>query len=229
MDRSNHDEQQLQLDKTLYRAMPYTWGQWAETYLGMSVDDDGEPVNGFVVKPYPAASAMNFDWFNVEKFHELFEEIPMEELPEYHGGFIYRLKDTEVRNDYSLIDTISKGKLPLAEDRKNKIYISGPMTGITDWNFPAFNAKAIELTKDGWSVLNPAQHGLVEGAQRNDYLRFDGILLLTCEAIYMLPGWEKSEGAKWEHNLATMFEMEIIYQDPPKNPHDASHLAQRLV
>ena len=37
-----------------------------------------------------------------------------------------------------------------------RIYISGPMTGMPEHNFPAFHAAADRLRKAGWSVVNPA-------------------------------------------------------------------------
>lgn len=37
-----------------------------------------------------------------------------------------------------------------------KIYIAGPMTGIPDYNRPAFNEYAAKLVEQGHTVLNPA-------------------------------------------------------------------------
>ena len=46
----------------------------------------------------------------------------------------------------------------------SKIYIAGPMTGIKDFNFPAFDRAEIQLALDGWTPINPANidraHGL---------------------------------------------------------------------
>jgi hypothetical protein len=38
-----------------------------------------------------------------------------------------------------------------------KIYLSGPMTGLPDLNFPAFNAAASALRAKGLNVINPAE------------------------------------------------------------------------
>jgi hypothetical protein len=35
------------------------------------------------------------------------------------------------------------------------LYIAGPMTGIPDSNYPAFNQAEIELRAAGYDVLNP--------------------------------------------------------------------------
>ena len=99
--------------------------------------------------------------------------------------------------------------VPLADSRKDRVYIAGPMTGIAEFNFPAFNAAAAELTAQGLTPVNPADHGLVEGAQWDDYLRYDIAQLATCEAIYFLPGWTASKGARLEHHLAMALGMTV--------------------
>lgn len=44
------------------------------------------------------------------------------------------------------------------------------------------------------------------------YMRECLTALLTCEAIYMLQGWEQSKGAKIEHKLAKQLGFKIFYQ-----------------
>lgn len=79
--------------------------------------------------------------------------------------------------------------------REGRIYVAGPMTGLPGFNFATFNAKARELRALGWHVENPAEHGHIQGAVRSDYLRWDISRIATCGAIFLLPDWEKSEGA----------------------------------
>lgn len=87
-------------------------------------------------------------------------------------------------------------------DRNNRIYIAGPMTGLPDLNFPAFNTCAANLRAQGWQVENPAEHGIQEGATWSDYLRHDFAQLASCQAIYLLPGWQNSKGALLELHIA---------------------------
>jgi hypothetical protein len=103
--------------------------------------------------------------------------------------------------------------IPLAADRKRRVYVAGPMTGIADWNFPAFNAAAAALRAEGWHVENPAEHGLVEGAEWADYLLYDMGRLATCEAVYLLPGWSKSKGALLEVHVARTTGLDIMFAD----------------
>jgi len=83
------------------------------------------------------------------------------------------------------------------------IYIAGPMTGHEDHNFPAFHAAAERFGKAGWNVANPAENfdGRTD-LPRETYLRADVILLAQCQAIALLPGWQRSAGATFEAILA---------------------------
>jgi hypothetical protein len=85
-----------------------------------------------------------------------------------------------------------------------KLYISGPMTGLPEFNFPAFMAAAKELRKRGHQVCNPAEKN-EEGnpdMQWIDYMRLDIKMLMDCDGVACLPGWENSRGAKIEVDLA---------------------------
>ena len=90
-----------------------------------------------------------------------------------------------------------------------KIYISGPMSNLPDLNRPAFNAKAAELRALGHEVVNPAELPEIPGGEWADYMKADIKLLLDCEAIYMLDGWEDSKGVQIEYELAWSLHMKI--------------------
>ncbi|WP_256588086.1 DUF4406 domain-containing protein [Pseudomonas sp. LG1D9] len=101
----------------------------------------------------------------------------------------------------------------LDADREMRVYIAGPMTGIADYNFPAFNAMADKMRAAGWHVENPADHGLVPGAQWADYLRYDIGCLASCEAIMLLPGWTASRGARLEVSIAKELGVVFMFAD----------------
>ena len=101
-----------------------------------------------------------------------------------------------------------------------KVYISGPMTGLEDLNFPAFYAAEERLLSEGFKVLNPAREddktkhlGITDDWVREDYLRRDLILMLNnCDAIYLLKGWEDSWGANLELHNAEQLQFDIMYE-----------------
>ncbi len=95
---------------------------------------------------------------------------------------------------------------------KRKIYISGPMTGKTNLNFPAFHAAA-ESLKEVWIPVNPAENfGGRQDLGRETYMRADVRLLSDCDAIALLSGWRESRGARLEYLVAQEMGLEVIHQ-----------------
>jgi hypothetical protein len=113
-----------------------------------------------------------------------------------------------------------------------RIYVAGPMRGIPEFNFPAFNAAAASLRAHGHTVFNPAekdnerhgtdiskgnsdgceklataQHGFNLRTALGDDLRW---ICAEAEAIALLPGWEKSKGATAEHATAVALGLQVI-------------------
>jgi hypothetical protein len=90
-----------------------------------------------------------------------------------------------------------------------RIYIAGPMTGIEDYNLPAFAAAALELDALGYQAVNPGHRGVIDGYTWQDYLRDALQLLLTCEGVALLDGWENSRGATLEKHVADALDMPV--------------------
>lgn len=113
------------------------------------------------------------------------------------------------------------------ESEKPKIYLAGPMSGVPNLNHDSFFEAAEALEEGGWEVFNPAEvdvdlYGSVEATikrmedDRQSFLRtaLGCDLEWICEeadAIAMLPGWEKSLGARAEHAVAVALGLQIIY------------------
>lgn len=91
-----------------------------------------------------------------------------------------------------------------------KIYIAGPMTGIKDFNYPAFNAEAARLRALGHEVLNPAENPAPPCGSWAGYMRLALRQLIECECVVLLPGWIESKGAMIERNLAQALGMAIV-------------------
>lgn len=88
-----------------------------------------------------------------------------------------------------------------------RIYIAGPMSGLPDLNFPAFHAAAAQLRASGYDAVNPAEINADPNAGWEDCMRADIAQLVTCKAIALLPGWEKSRGARLEAHIADQLGM----------------------
>jgi len=115
------------------------------------------------------------------------------------------------------VDRISAVVAPgvtLAAARAKRVYVAGPMTGLKDFNYPAFNAAADALRAQGYQVENPADHGIVPGAEWADYMAYDLTRLGLCGVIALLPGWERSEGARLEVQIGHRLGMTVV------NAHD---------
>ncbi len=91
-----------------------------------------------------------------------------------------------------------------------KVYIAGPMTGLPDYNRPAFFAAADELVNGGDTPLNPAI--LPDGLSQADYMAICIAMLQRADSIVMLENWERSEGARAELSLAQKLGLRIQFQ-----------------
>lgn len=91
-----------------------------------------------------------------------------------------------------------------------RIYISGPMSGMPEHNFPTFNAEATRLRGLGYDVVNPAELNPEPSKSWHDCMRTDLIELLSCDTIALLPGWQKSQGAHLEMHVAHRVGIDIV-------------------
>lgn len=84
-----------------------------------------------------------------------------------------------------------------------KIYLAGPITGTDDY-MSRFNAVETRLRYAGHKVINPAKKCLILGSdQPHDvYMKHVLPFLLECDGIYLMDGWENSEGCKLEKSVA---------------------------
>lgn len=134
-----------------------------------------------------------------------------------------------------------------------RVYIAGPMTGIPLYNFPAFDRAAVQWRAEGWDVVSPAdltreywrrEFGAEFDPENTDpsiaaggnvyreFLKEDVRAITNCDAIALLPGWERSEGVALELTVAralglTEYDAETM-AGPPKGETILQE-AQRLV
>ena len=91
-------------------------------------------------------------------------------------------------------------------------YLSGPMTGLPDLNYPAFQVAAERLRSQGVKVISP--HEITPpGAgpwSWEQHMRADLAALLTADVIVLLPGWEQSRGAQLEKTVAEAVGLMVV-------------------
>ena len=89
------------------------------------------------------------------------------------------------------------------------VYISGPMTGMPDLNRCAFTFAEGRILAHGMKPVNP--HTLCDPSwDWNKCMRADISALVACDAILMLPGWERSSGAQLELHIAHRVGIEVL-------------------
>lgn len=103
-----------------------------------------------------------------------------------------------------------------------RIYIAGPMSNLPNLNFDAFHNAARALRGEGHDVVNPAEINADPCACWLACMRADIRELVTCDAIYLLQGWEKSRGARLEARIAEGLGFKVIFAElAHKNLEDA--------
>ena len=105
-----------------------------------------------------------------------------------------------------------------------RIYLAGPMSGIANFNYPAFHKAAAELRAQGFEVFSPAEadierHGAdisngnasgcvkqaatEHGFNRREAMAIDlAWICREADGIALLPGWRHSSGARAEKAVA---------------------------
>lgn len=99
-------------------------------------------------------------------------------------------------------------------DKKPKVYISGKISGLSEKEYKNnFNSAELLLTGLGYDVVNPVSYPEIPNGTWEEYMKRDLKLLLDCDYIHMLDGWEDSRGARWEFNTALELNIERLYLD----------------
>lgn len=98
-----------------------------------------------------------------------------------------------------------------------KMYLAGPMSGIPEYNFPKFDKAIDQLVDVKLEVVSP--HSIDHGETPENrgklpyetYIRAGLKLLLECDGIIMMDGWELSKGCMTELYVASACGMRIYF------------------
>jgi hypothetical protein len=88
------------------------------------------------------------------------------------------------------------------------------MTGLPDFNYPAFHGASAQLRRAGYEVLNPAeveeQNPTPGTPQAWDwYMRRTIGMVTASDGIALLPGWTRSRGAALEVHIACALNLPV--------------------
>lgn len=95
-----------------------------------------------------------------------------------------------------------------------KVYISGAVSGLPfDEAQRVFATREAALNHAGYEAVNPLRlsHERL-GADKTweEYMAFDLLLLLECDMINFLDGWQNSQGARLELEVAKLRKIETL-------------------
>lgn len=124
------------------------------------------------------------------------------------------------------------------------------MTGLPNFNFPAFENAASLLRSSGWSVYSPRENDAEKGIEPDpeglviqdesitfkDLMKTDLWQVCDSDAVFVLPGWEYSRGALLEVHVAHRIGVPVFSLlsgreiEAPKEDHDFSirHVLDRV-
>jgi len=103
-------------------------------------------------------------------------------------------------------------------DTRRTFYLSGPMQGYHEFNFPAFTKAAQELRDAGLTIVSPNELKLPEGTVATgeglEFLANDfAVMAAKCQGIILLRGWPASKGARAELEIALTLKWPVYYYD----------------
>lgn len=91
-----------------------------------------------------------------------------------------------------------------------RLYVAGPMTGLPEFNYPAFHEAASQLAAFGYDPINPARtDGRENCRERLDFMRASLLDLAACDGVATLSGWGDSRGAALEVFIAKSLDLPV--------------------
>jgi hypothetical protein len=88
------------------------------------------------------------------------------------------------------------------------LYLSGPMTGVAEYNYPLFITTATRLRNLGYPIHSPSDYELTSEDWVTCMRR--GITdLMKCDEVALLRGWDQSNGAVLEVYIANSLKMPV--------------------
>lgn len=89
------------------------------------------------------------------------------------------------------------------------VYLAGPMRGLPEFNYPAFESAAKELRNRGYLVWSPHEQTEDKTLTLREYMKHDLPAVLEADTVVLLPGWSTSAGARLEWQVASTCGIEV--------------------
>ena len=97
--------------------------------------------------------------------------------------------------------------------KKEKIYISGAIAHHDlEERKMAFSLCAAFCEHCGFEAVNPFDNGVDQSEDWRKHMRADIRMLVDCDAICMMDGWEQSKGCKLELDVARSCGLTVYYE-----------------
>lgn len=90
-----------------------------------------------------------------------------------------------------------------------RLQLTGPMTGMPNYNRAAFAEAAAHLRAAGFTVHNPGEEIHTDHSWAA-YMRISLEALFRADALVAMPGWQHSPGARLEALVAHALDIPVI-------------------
>jgi hypothetical protein len=107
---------------------------------------------------------------------------------------------------------------------RKTFYLAGPMTGLPNFNYDGFERAKQQLEDHMLEIVSPHskfkdEDEFIRKERSHAFYMAHAInLLMTCNAIILMPGWSKSRGARTEFELALSCGYSVYYYLPDQKP-----------
>lgn len=101
------------------------------------------------------------------------------------------------------------------------LYTAGPYSANTkeriEHNVQVAHDVAEELWQMGFAVICPQKNSAFMKGEWEDFMSGDIEIIMRCDGVVMLPGWEDSRGATLEYNEAIDNSISVYFWPESKN------------
>ena len=98
-------------------------------------------------------------------------------------------------------------------NKRQRVYISGRMTGLSKRDYELMFRNAEERLSKDYKVFNPARWGwFLRHIPYRFALAFDLMMMCFCDRAYFLAGWSLSDGSCTEHQFACSIGLVVMYE-----------------